>query len=265
MKDILTKIDTYFTSSLIETIFSALLLYLCGKIIQKIADRYLKRKAVKNAQFIHKIIGYIINIIVILCICYQIKSLESITKSILASGGIVAVVLGLAAQEAFGNLVSGLMILFFKPFSIGDLIKVNEISGTVSDISLRHTVITTFENTKIIIPNSQMNQSTLENISLAELKNNFLYLTISYESSIEKAMEIIKEEVLKHPLYIDDGNEIVVYCSNLLDSSVELKTSFRTQTNIDGIQMSSDLRISIKQRFEESGINIPYPHLTISK
>ena len=90
-----------------------------------------------------------------------------------------------------------------------------------------------------------MNQSTLENISLAELKNNFLYLTISYESSIEKAMEIIKEEVLKHPLYVDDGTKIVVYCSNLLDSSVELKTSFRTQTNIDGIQMSSDLRISI--------------------
>ena len=83
-----------------------------------------------------------------------------------ASGGIVAVVIGLASQEAAGNLINGAMIMAYKPYKIGDFIVVtgHNVRGTVIDISLRHSVIETLEKTQMIVPNDIMNKAIIENI-----------------------------------------------------------------------------------------------------
>ena len=143
----------------------------------------------------------------------------------------------------------------------------------VEDIALRHTVVKTFENTRVIIPNSTMNSTVLENISLTnEQKANFLELDISYESDVDRAMSIISEEAAKHPNFLDirTPNEIengvpavVVRITGFLDNSVHLRATLYSKNNSEGFAMLCDLRYTIKKRFDEENIEFPYPHRTI--
>ena len=205
----------------------------------------------------------------------QFTAFSDIIKALAASTGIITLALGLAAQDAVGNFVNGVMIATFKPFKIGDLIKISDyqLTGYVVDIALRHTIIKTVENTEIIIPNSVMNKAILENVSsVNNQKANFLELDISYESDIDLAMKIIQEEVMAHPNYLDNrsaadiANHVPPVVTRLVefrDSSMHLKTTIYSKDNAEGYAMLSDLRIAIKRRFDKEGIVIPYPHQTI--
>lgn len=194
---------------------------------------------------------------------------------IFTGSGIFAIIIGLAATEAFGNLISGAMILIFKPFKIGDLVKVNTtVSGVVHEITLRHTVIKTLENTDVVIPNSEMNKLTLENISAATLKGNFLVVEVSYESNLEKAIQIITETIMAHPNFIDGRSEsdkqnnvpaVTVSCTSFNASGIELKAKVFSESHAIGFAMLSDIRLTLKKRFDEEGIEIPYPHVTITQ
>lgn len=257
-------------SKSISILIILILAWICSKLLKKVILRHFK----VNTKFILRMKNIIVYSIALYGILSQFTALENIMKALLASGGVIAVVLGLAAQEAMSNFVNGLMITTFKPFKIGDLIKVNngELTGTVVDISLRHTVIQTYENTKIVIPNSVMNKAILENVSsVGNQKANFLEIGISYESDIEKAMRIIEEEIVKHPDYLDIRKKeekkkqpaVITRLIDFADSSMHLKTTVYSKDNSQGFAMLSDLRIAIKKRFDEEGIEIPYPHQTI--
>ena len=196
---------------------------------------------------------------------------KTILDPLLASGGIVAVVVGLAAQETVGNLISGFMIVTFRPFHIGDLIRVNngEYVGTVVEITIRHTIIETFENTRVIIPNSQMNTSVLENISdIGTAKADFLYVSVSYDTDLEQAIRVLQETVAAHPDYVDPRSEeekqqgadqVVVRVTDFKDSGIELRATIYSNDNGTCFTMLSDLRIAVKKRFDQEGIEMPYP------
>lgn len=253
----------------------AFFIFLIITVLKLIGYKMIRHLKLKNEPILIKAYRLSLNTFMVLSICFQYPPFQTFMISLLASGGIVAIVIGLAAQEAFGNLISGLMILIFKPFAIHDLIKINhDLVGTVEGISLRHTTINTYENTKIIIPNSAINKATLENISATDNKGNFLLIQIAYESNLELAMQIIQEEVLKHPDFVDTRTPeqildnlpaVVIRCIGFLDSGVELKTVISTKTNAIGYAMLSDLRIAIKKRFDENDIEIPYPHVTLTQ
>jgi small-conductance mechanosensitive channel len=205
----------------------------------------------------------------------QIIPLRSTALSLLAGSGIAVLFIGFAAQEAFSNIIAGFFISFFRPFSVGDLINLpgQNISGRVEDINLRHTVVRTFENNRIIIPNATMNKSVLENKDFGERKVcNFLILSISYDSDVDKAKSIIVEEALNHPKLIDVRTEEdienqvpqinpVLFALN--NSSVDLRVGLWSKDSTDGYFMLSDLRDSIKKRFDKEGIEIPYPYQNI--
>ena len=273
MQQILTMLNSFFMTTFIDALLTMLFLFLLITLLKKLLIHIVLKYENDNQQIIIKLIKIGLNIVLILGICYQFTALKEIVKTLLTGGGVLALVLGLAAQEAVGNLVSGMMILFFKPFKVGDLIKTNYgLVGTVLDISLRHTVIKTYENTQIMIPNSEINKATLENVTAADFKGDFLILQISYESDLDLAISIIAEEIMKHPDFLDlrsaaekaDGIPAVkVRCTNFLDSGIELKAALQSRSSAVGYAMLSDLRISIKKRFDEAGIVIPYPQVVI--
>lgn len=262
--------------SLITTICTILVLLLCARIFNhfctKLIHRHYDRPNIKSIDRLKTILIYTIAGYAILDL---FTPFQTILKTLLASGGVLAVVIGLAAQEAAGNFVNGLMISIFKPFKIGDLIKVNngELVGTVIDISIRHTIIKTYENTKIVVPNSVMDKAILENVTAVnERKANFLELEISYESDLEKAMEIIREAIMHHPNYLDARSEeekaaqvpeVITRLIDFGESGLKLKTTVYSKDNAEGFAMLSDLRIAIKKRFDEEGIDLPYPHRTL--
>lgn len=262
--------------SVFTTICTVIVLLLTARILNHLCIRIIEKNYKHtNIKFVLRLKTILIYIIAGYAILDLFTPFQTILKTLLASGGVLAVVIGLAAQEAAGNFVNGVMIAIFKPFKIGDLIKVNngELVGTVVDISIRHTIIKTYENTKIVVPNSVMDKAILENVTaVGNQKGNFLELEISYESNLDQAMKIIEEEVMKHPNYMDARSSeekkkhipsVITRLIEFGESGMRLKTTVYSKNNAEGFAMLSDLRIAIKKRFDEAGIDIPYPHRTI--
>lgn len=276
LNQILKICDTYFKNglaSIVNMFLICILLYVLSLFLTKLIRKYFS----DNSLLILRIKNIILTSFAVYSCLLEIRAFEDLAKTVLASSGVLAVVIGFAAQETLAEFVSGILIMVFKPFQIGDIIKMNDgtITGTVKDISLRHTIIQTLENTNLIIPNSSINKAILENISRTgeSCKANFLKIGISYDSDLEKAMKIIEEEILKHPDYTDGRTkeqienkvpEVITRLVNFGDSSIDLKTTVYSKDHSTGVAMLSDLRISIKKRFDAEGIEIPYPNRTIT-
>lgn len=206
---------------------------------------------------------------------HSIPSLRGLSTSIFAGSGVIALIIGFASQQAVSNIVSGIFIAIFKPFRIGDRIKLvgKDFIGTVEDITLRHTVIRTFEQKRIIVPNSVISGEVVENANIVDQKIiKFFDIGISFDSDIDKAMQIIREEALKHPLYLDnrteeeiaDGVEAVkVWLIEFGDSAVNLRASIWVQNPTDAFELGCALNKSVKERFDKEGIEIPFPYRTI--
>lgn len=204
---------------------------------------------------------------------YFEPSLRQISYSLLAGAGVLAVVLGFASQEAFSNIINGIFLVIFKPFRVGDLVKINEIQGTVEDITLRHTVIKNFQNNRIIIPNSVMDKEIILNENIQDNKIcKWVEFGISYDSDIDKAIKIIQRESAKHPTHIDQRTqkeidegkpEIKVKVVGFGDSSVKLRGYVWAKDPLAAYHMGFDLNKSIKQAFDKEGIEIPFPYRTI--
>ena len=114
-----------------------------------------------------------------------------------------------ASQAAFSNIVSGIFIVIFKPFRVSDIVRISNLySGTIEDITLRHTVIRDFENKRLIIPNSVISTETIHNFNIVDEKIcNFIIIGISYDSDVDLAMEIMREEATAHPNFIDNRTD----------------------------------------------------------
>lgn len=263
--------DSVLQYGLTDTIIIILLILITAMVISRILTRLMKKRNFRNLPIWLKVKKYMIITITIYGILTLFIPAKTILDPLLASGGIVAVVVGLAAQETVGNLISGFMIVTFRPFHIGDLIRVNngEYVGTVVEITIRHTIIETFENTRVIIPNSQMNTSVLENISdIGTAKADFLYVSVSYDTDLEQAIRVLQETVAAHPDYVDPRSEeekqqgadqVVVRVTDFKDSGIELRATIYSNDNGTCFTMLSDLRIAVKKRFDQEGIEMPYP------
>lgn len=226
-----------------------------------------------NYHFLRHTIIAIIYIVGFSTAIYKIPSLKALANSLLAGAGILAVAIGFAAQHAFGNVISGIFVIIFKPFRINDRLKIRDLTGVVEDITLRHTVIRDFENRRIIIPNTVISDEIIINSDFEDGKIcKWIDIGISYDSNIDLARNIIKEEILSHPLHIDprnpqqiiDNEELVpVRVLRLDDSAVLLRAWAWTQNAADSLAMSYDLYESVKKRFDEEGVEIPFPHRTV--
>lgn len=275
MENVYNQLDSIFEHGLINSSISILLVLVFVVILNHILNKYIQKKYSHNLLMAKRIKKVILISIVLWCIFTQITPLQSLATTLLASGGIIAVVVGLASQEAASNIINGLMIYAYKPFVANDYINIisHNVTGTVLDITLRHTIIETLEKTQVIIPNTIMNNAVIENISnVPDKKANYLYIDISYESDIDKAITLIQEECSKHPLLIDPRTAkekkqnitmIPVRCVEFKDSGVALRATVYSKDNAEGFTMLSDLRINIKKAFDYNGIEIPYPHVTL--
>jgi small-conductance mechanosensitive channel len=201
-------------------------------------------------------------------------SLRGVAQTALGGAGVIAIVIGVASQEALANLVGGVFIISFKPFRVGDLIKVTDtMVGTVTDITLRHTVIRNFENKMIVIPNSIINKEKLINYDLGELKCcERIEIGISYDSDIDLAKKIMREECENHPLIYDNrsiqdkksGLPIVkTAVLSLNDFSITVRAWAWGNNFSDCFELKIAVLESIKKRFDKEGIEIPFPYRTI--
>lgn len=227
-----------------------------------------------KASFVRQIVVAVVYIIGVAAFLSLIPGMEKVSNSILASAGIGAMAVGLASQEALSNIVGGLFIIFSRPFKVGDFIMVDTvITGTVVEITLRHTVIRNAENRMILIPNSKMNSSTVVNSSYGETATcAFVEVGVSYNTDLDRAMGLMTDEAMQHPKIIDHRTDaereagvpqVVVRVTELGDSAITLRAWVWAATPGDAFVLKCDLLKSIKERFDREGVEIPYPYLNV--
>lgn len=241
---------------------------------REIAKRITQEYDPTSLKFLKSFVFYSIYILGIVLGLLAFPSMRGIAGTALGGAGVLALAMGVASQEALANLVGGIFIISFKPFKVGDVIKVTDtMVGTVSDITLRHTVIRNFENKMIVIPNAIMNKEKLINYDLGEQKCcERIEIGISYDSSVELAKKILQEECQNHPLIYDnrtvlekaDGVPVTkVALISLDDSSVTIRAWAWAGSFGDAFALRCDILTSVKARYEAEGVEIPYPYRTL--
>ena len=248
-----------------------------NKHLRSIADS-IESKDYDNAtrlRFFKNGVNFIIFIVATLLITYTIPSLRALAVTLFAGAGIFAAFIAFASQKAFSNIVSGIFIVWFKPFRVGDVVVVNSHFGTVEDITLRHTVIKGLENKRIIIPNSNISSDVIVNSTIEDPKSQrFVEVWITYDSDLLKAMKIMEEEAMKHPERIDErtleekikGEPIVLVSTTAMDEKgIKIRASVWAKDISASFDMYCDLLKDIKIRFDAEGIKMGIPHRYLSQ
>ena len=257
---------------ILSGILSLILRRAIGLLIKKKAT-HLKAEAT-NFLFLKNSITFIIFTGAFIFIFIEIPPLKSFGTALFAGAGIIAAIIGFASQKAFSNIISGIFLLLFKPFRIGDIIEMSDAKkGIVEEITLRHTIIKDFENRRVIIPNSIISEERIENSSITDEKiKKWVEFGISYDSNVNHAIKIIQEEAEKHPYFTDQRTDkeikagipkIIVRMIAHGDFSIQLRAYVWTNNNNDAFVLSCDLLKSVKYRFDNEGIEIPFPYRTI--
>lgn len=224
-----------------------------------------------NAKFLTRIAITTAYIIGVASVLSMIPALKQIGTSILASAGIMAMAIGLASQEALSNFVGGIFIIVGRPFKLGDFIELDAgVAGTVTEITLRHTVIRNAENRMIIVPNSTINTSVITNSNIGDSATcAFIEVGVAYTEDLDRCMKVMREVIEAHPLLIDrrskadkeKGVERVNVRVNMLgDFSITLRAFAWGNTPGDASAIKFDSLKAIKERFDKEGIEIPYPY-----
>jgi len=245
-----------------------LITHLCAQALKKAWHRAPSSSQLLYRRFIYNILLAVIYLAGGLTAISQIPHMSQVTQTILAGSGIFALAISLSAQESLNNIISGFFITLFKPFEVGNrVVLVNQnITGLVEDITLRHTVIKTFVNTRVIIPNSTMNKEIIENSNLFDNKASaFVDVCISYDSNIDQAIAIMGKIIGNHPRYLDLRSaedkktqpKVKVFVRELGTRGVLLRANMWTKTVDENFEACSDVRLAIKKAFDTAGIVIP--------
>ena len=182
------------------------------------------------------------------------------TSSLIAMLGAAGLALGLALQGSLSNFAGGILILIFKPFKVGDFISAQGSEGTVKQITVFNTKLVTFGNQEVIIPNGNLSNDKITNYSSEGVRRENLVIGISYDSSIQKAKDLIIELCeADENILTEEGKEAMVVVTELADSSVNLSIRYWTTTETFWPTKFKMIE-HIKAAFDREGIEIPFPH-----
>ncbi len=174
--------------------------------------------------------------------------------------GAMTLAIGLSMQGALGNIASGIMIMLFRPYKLGDYIDVAGQGGTVKDINLFQTVLATVDNVKVIIPNGKAIDDVIKNYSGYPIRRCDITYGIDYDDNMDKALGLVRDIVTGDERVKSDP-EPFVKVTNLNDSSVDITVRAWCEGS-DYWNLKFDLIKRVKEAFDANGISIPYPHTT---
>lgn len=193
-----------------------------------------------------------------------IPRLHALMSAILASAGIAAIVLGLAAQNTLSNIVAGLLITMFRPVRIGDVVSIGEDYGQIEDVSLMYTVVRTWDQRRLVIPNSVLSNSMVVNFSHTDPRMLVhVEMGISYDADIDKARAIMIDEAMKSEQRLKNAEEPFVRVVEVGDFAVVMRLYVWVAHPDQFYVTKFQLMETIKKRFDAEGVEIPFPYRTI--
>ena len=251
-------------SAWVIKIFIALLIYLIGKWIAKRITNFV-RKLMEVRDSDPTLINFLSNVVyAILLIAVILAALDTLglpVTSLVAVVGAAGLAVGLALKDSLGNFASGVMLVMFRPFSKGDFVEVAGVAGTVNEVRIFSTILTTPDNKQIIIPNGQVAADTITNYSANDQRRVDIVFGVGYDDDLKVAREVLTRLCTEHPKVLDDP-ETKIFVMNLGDSSVDFAVRPWAKTE-DYWTVYSDLLEQGKVELEAAGCNIPYPQTDV--
>jgi small-conductance mechanosensitive channel len=240
--------------------------YVLGRlIVVPLVSRVLAARDLdKHARNPLKKVASIVVVFVAVGVAFALAGYGNILTALATVGAAATLAIGFAMQDVLKNLVAGVFIFTDEPFRIGDWIEWEDNAGVVEDISLRVSRVRTFDNELLTVPNSNLTDGVIKNpVAKGQLRLKFVF-GIGYDDDIDKATEIIIEEAEAHEGIMEDPAP-TVRLVELGDSSVGLQSRIWIEdpSRADFVKTRGEYVQAVKQRFDEEGINIPYPNRTI--
>ena len=197
-------------------------------------------------------------------IVLSVLGLDKVVTSILAGAGLLGLALAFAFQDIAANFISGIFILFRKPLSVGDIVKLNSYMGKVEHINLRDTVLRSFQGQMVIIPNKDVFQNPIENFSMLGKRRVDLEVGVSYGENLERVMRITLDAV-KGIDNLSQTDQTTMFFTQFADSSINFKIRLWVSSaeQLKYKQVTSDAIMAIKKSYDENSILIPFPIRTL--
>ena len=175
--------------------------------------------------------------------------------------GAASFAVGFALQGSLSNFAGGVLLLIFRPFTAGDTIEVAGYKGKVQEIQILYTILTTFDNKKVFIPNSNISTGSITNYSAMDKRRVDLTFGIGYDDDFHEAIALLKDLAFKHELILDDP-EPIIRVTEHAGSSVNIACKVWVK-GPDYWDVYFDMHEDVKDAFDEAGIGIPYPQMDI--
>lgn len=254
-----------FISFGIKVVF-ALVFFFIGRIvirwIRKLVRKSMQRSSADKGveQFVDSLLKFSLYFLLLFIIGTKFGIDASSVAALIASGGVA---IGLAMQGSLSNFAGGVLILLLKPFEVGDYIieDTNKNEGTVKEIQIFYTKLTTIDNKTIVIPNGILTNNSLTNATAKDERRLDLKVDISYDADLKKAKAMIMDVLNNDPAVLRE-DEIVVFVDELGESSVVLGARAWTKS-ADFWQAKWRILENIKEKMDENQIEIPYRQLTV--
>ncbi len=306
----LEQVFTWFSDNLgtlLFILFISLITVLAARNVNRLMESYFKKASGRlrmdttSFRMFRHIVVALIYFLGIVIVIFSIPGLRSLSVALFTGAGIAGIVLGFAAQNTLSNIIAGLSLAVFQPFRVGDRLDIMNEYGKVTDLNLRHTVIITWDNRRLIIPNSKISNEAIINWTIEDPAVIWpIDIGISYDADIDQARKIMIEEARKHPNvmppqkvqysivkpsliksetlrmgFLDspvlhpvdpdfrERGEVKVNVVELGDSAVKLRMNVWFKDRSIAYSSGCEIREAIKKRFDKEGIEIPYPHRTI--
>ena len=248
--------------AVIALVVTTVILLIYGKFVKN----RLKAKNNLTIRFTQNIIRVVIILIAVIWVLVSSTATTDIGKVLFQGTAILGAVFGLAAQPVLGDFFSGIAITLNRPFEIGDWIELeNGTAGVVADITPRHVVLRSLGTVEIIIPNSKINALMLKDTSFKKLRSVKMDFNVAYGTDVDKASEIIKNEIINSELTVPAKNDEYseVFFEAFADSSLVLTTIVYFKQSTSGLAVKTDVNKRVNDAFNKEGIEIPFNYVNV--
>ncbi|MBU0568555.1 mechanosensitive ion channel family protein [bacterium] len=229
--------------------------------ISKIVRTYItKHSGAQQGMMAGKIVLY--SGVVVIAIAF-LKELGIPLTHLLGAAGILGLALGFASQTSISNIISGLFLVAEGPFIIGDVITVDNTTGVVLSIDTLSIKLRTFDNRFVRIPNETILKSQVINVTRFPIRRIDLKIGVAYKEDISRVRDILLDIACKNLLCLREPEPLVIFTGYGTSSIDILFAVWVEKTN--WLKAKNSLMEKVKKRFDEEGIEIPFPHLSIYK
>ncbi|MBR7180117.1 MAG: mechanosensitive ion channel family protein [Kiritimatiellae bacterium] len=257
----LTEKGTAFAVDLAVSAVILVIGYFAIKLISAAIDKALRKPDMKKSLFAVFIASVVTKTCWALLIIMVLSRLGLNVAPLIAGLGVTGFILGFAFQETLGNFAAGMMIAINEPFKVGDTVQAAGHLGTIREMNMMATVMTSADNKKIVLPNKSVWGGPITNFSALSIRRVDMQVGIAYGEDISKAVAIVKDVLSRMPGVLDDPAPTVAVAG--LDSS-QITLNIRPWAqSTEYFDILSETLKSVKEEFDKAGVEIPFPQITV--